>query len=316
MTQVINRARNMFIGRGKYSSRQDIDIPDELKRTIDSKYLFIWDDSGADDPNRIIIFSTEMSIDILNNSSEWYVDGTFQVSPLLYKQILTINIIFHGKNLPIVYTFLPNKQEITYTKFFEMLLNNEIKCIERPVGFIVDYELAIINSIDKSFECKISGCYFHYVQSMWRNVSTKGLIPLFNNDPAVTLGYRRIKALPFLKLNHVIRGFKLIANEVPSNFKPLNDFFEEYYIGKLVNNSNSMRVKPNFPKELWNVYERTLEGIPRTNNSLKSWHKQFAQSMTHPDVNDLVNKFREEQHSMELSYKQLKSSDYYQRKKN
>ena len=58
-----------------------------------------------------------------------------------------------------------------------------------------------------------------------------------------------------------------------------------------------------------------MSNIPRTNNSLESWHKQFAADISvHPDVNDLVKKFRIEQHSMELLYQQLKSGDVYKRK--
>lgn len=80
MTQIINRSRNEFIGRGNFVSRGDIDLPEELKITIDPIFLFVLDDSVPTDKNRIIIFSTEQNIDILNDFSEWYVDGTFKVS--------------------------------------------------------------------------------------------------------------------------------------------------------------------------------------------------------------------------------------------
>ncbi|CAF1138160.1 unnamed protein product, partial [Brachionus calyciflorus] len=67
MTQIINRARNAFIGCGNYTSRSEIDLPEELRKTIDSQELFVWDDSGPNDPNQIIIFSTGKNIDILND---------------------------------------------------------------------------------------------------------------------------------------------------------------------------------------------------------------------------------------------------------
>ena len=63
--------------------------------------------------------------------------------------------------------------------------------------------------------------------------------------------------------------------------------------GKLVTGSNSIRQKPIYPIDLWNVFEQTVIGVSRTNNSLESWHKQFAQNVSsHPDVNDLVKKVR------------------------
>ncbi|CAF0796856.1 unnamed protein product [Brachionus calyciflorus] len=181
MTQIINRARNAFIGSGNFIPRSDIEIPEGLKKTIDSGTLFLWDDSGPSDPNRIIIFSTEHNIDLMNDSIVLYVDGTFKVARSVFKQVITINVNYRG--LPV-----------------------------------------------------------------------KG--------------------------------------------------------------STSLRELPSFPRELWNLHGQTLSGIPRTNNSLESWHKQFAQSICDlSDVNDLVKKFREEQHSMENSYKQLRSGDSYSRKK-
>ncbi|CAF0789106.1 unnamed protein product [Brachionus calyciflorus] len=165
--------------------------------------------------------------------------------------------------------------------------------------------LQLLIVLKKLFDIEVSGCYFHYTQSMWRNVSIKGLIPVFNEDPLVRLAYRRIKSLPFLKVKHVIKAFKQIVKESPDSFEPFLDYFEKFYIGELVEGSNSLRGVPTYAREFWNVYDQTLAGIPRTNNSLESWHKQFSQSISdHPDVNDLVTKFREEQHSMEITYKQ------------
>ncbi|CAF1007950.1 unnamed protein product [Brachionus calyciflorus] len=60
MTKIINRARNAFIGRGNYTSRSEIDLPEELRKTIVSQELLY--DSGPNDPNRIIIFSTEKTL--------------------------------------------------------------------------------------------------------------------------------------------------------------------------------------------------------------------------------------------------------------
>ena len=69
--------------------------------------------------DRVIVFSTTKNFEILKNSTEWYCDGTFDVSPLLFKQVYTINVIMNGKNLPMVYALLPHKQETTYNIFFK-----------------------------------------------------------------------------------------------------------------------------------------------------------------------------------------------------
>ena len=46
-------------------------------------------------------------------------------------------------------------------------------------------------------------------------------------------------------------------------------------IEMFVNRSTTVRKVPVFPIKMWSVYQRLLDGLPRTNNSLESWHKQF-----------------------------------------
>ncbi|CAF1691384.1 unnamed protein product, partial [Adineta ricciae] len=54
--------------------------------------------------------------------------------------------------------------------------------------------------------------------------------------------------------------------------------------------------------ELWNVYDRVSENLPRTNNSIEGWHNAFAQrvSIAHPTINKLTDKIRTEQSKFEL----------------
>ena len=63
-----------------------------------------------------------------------------------------------------------------------MLINNENKGVVSPNRFIIDFELALVKAAKKLFKCLVNGCYFHFTQSMWRNVSSKGLIPLFTEN--------------------------------------------------------------------------------------------------------------------------------------
>lgn len=62
LRQVINRARNEFVGKGNYLTRESINIPHELLSTIDSNMVFLWDDSGSEDSLRIIIFASTLNV--------------------------------------------------------------------------------------------------------------------------------------------------------------------------------------------------------------------------------------------------------------
>lgn len=50
------------------AARLEVDIPPELRKTFNDEN-FVLEDTGAGDPDRIIIFSSEKNIDILNESS-------------------------------------------------------------------------------------------------------------------------------------------------------------------------------------------------------------------------------------------------------
>lgn len=51
--------------------------------------IFLQSDSGPGS-NRILIFSRSKSLDILENSSVWYMDGNFKVAPPLFSQVYVI----------------------------------------------------------------------------------------------------------------------------------------------------------------------------------------------------------------------------------
>ena len=67
----------------------NLTIHEPLKYTYNNEY-FIWQDSGYGDPQRVFIFATEANIKLLASYNEWYMDGTFEVSPLIYKQMYNI----------------------------------------------------------------------------------------------------------------------------------------------------------------------------------------------------------------------------------
>lgn len=64
----------------------------DIKTTSDEQFL-IYDKHKIISGYRIIIFASPKALEFLANSSEWYMDGTFDVAPQLFKQLYTI----HGK---------------------------------------------------------------------------------------------------------------------------------------------------------------------------------------------------------------------------
>jgi hypothetical protein len=81
--------------------------------------VFYWDDSGRSDDTRVILFTTEANLRLMQSHRDLLVDGTFDLAPKrVFKQVYTIHIIYKNKGLPLVYGLLPNKTLKKHTKSF------------------------------------------------------------------------------------------------------------------------------------------------------------------------------------------------------
>jgi hypothetical protein len=112
--------------------------------------LFFLDDSGADDSNRVLIFASQTNLEWLQRHPEWYIDGTFSISPELFKQLFTFQIVVNGYNLPLVYALLPNKTTETYSKTLNMLYAHLSPDKVKKIVWRCDFELTIWNSLTSS----------------------------------------------------------------------------------------------------------------------------------------------------------------------
>ncbi|KAF0708413.1 Uncharacterized protein FWK35_00030787 [Aphis craccivora] len=108
----------------KWSSIKKEEIPDSYKvyslsEGISENY-FLLDDSGPSE-NIILIFGRPRSLEILHFSKVWYCDGTLKVAQIIFAQVYVILAeVLNGVH-PLIYALLPNKQEKTYDKLFDML---------------------------------------------------------------------------------------------------------------------------------------------------------------------------------------------------
>lgn len=58
---------------------------------------------------------------------------------------------------------------------------------------------------------------------------------------------------------------------------------------------------------LWNVYDRVMANLPRSNNSVEGWHNAFANrvAVAHPTIKKLAEKIRREQSKFEVDIAQI-----------
>ena len=94
LTQMINRIRNSKIDHGQNPSCME-DVSESIAPSLKQTYrneMFYLGECGTGQ-NKIFIFSTPNNMLLLNEINAWYVDGTFDVAPKLFKQLFTQHVI-------------------------------------------------------------------------------------------------------------------------------------------------------------------------------------------------------------------------------
>ncbi|KAE9523994.1 hypothetical protein AGLY_015641 [Aphis glycines] len=195
-------------------------------------------DNGNYD-NRILLFSTEKSLNVLRNSDHWFSDGTFSSCPNLFGQLYTIHAVYSSEIISLVYVLLPDKKEVTYNKMFQAL---------------------------KTLN-----------QAVWRKIQNYGLTTKYIEDVNFELQVRKLIA--FIPINKVVNYFEvLLASdfymENENVLTLLITYFETTWIGIL--DRRGRRRQPQYPIKIWNCSERLQSDLPKINNSIEGWHNAFS----------------------------------------
>lgn len=226
----------------------NFEIPNKFQITLDSEQFLLFDsgDNGNYD-DRILLFSTEKSLNVLRNSDHWFSDGTFSSCPNLFGKLYTIHAVYSGEIISLLYVLLPDKKEATYNKMFQAL--KFLKFDLCPKSFTTDFEKAAMNSIKNEFpSTEIHGCFFHFSQAVWRKIQNYGLTIKYIVDVNFALQVRKLIALAFIPIDKVVNYFEVLwesdfymGNE--NMLTPLITYFEitciEFWTGEVdVDNRN------------------------------------------------------------------------------
>jgi hypothetical protein len=121
-----------------------------------------------------------------------------------------------------------------------------------------------------------------------------------DDDGEWALNIRKLLALAFVPVDDVIDTFEELLQ---SNFYRTNEevldgvtsYFETNWIGKRLRSGN--RRAPRHPIPLWNQYDATLQGLPKTNNAIEGWHRVFSSLLSayHPTICKFIEALRKEQ---------------------
>ena len=109
-------------------------------------------------------------------------------------------------------------------------------------------------------------------------------------------------------------GFKLLYNndmyvkqKVLKNGQAVIDYFEDTYIGRL--RPGGHRRVPIFDLGLCNMYNQTLDDLPRTNNAVEGWHRSFQGNVGayHPNFWKFIDILKREQNLTQVNIAQARA---------
>jgi hypothetical protein len=208
--KAISRHRNKVQGIPRnVTNAADIAVPAEYKLTSDGRN-FLLHDSGEGDPDRLLLFGTEESLDWLVAREHWFSDGTFKTCPEVFYQLYTIHILFHHTVIPAVYVLTQKKDEGTYTRILEII--KSLRPQVNPKTIMMDFEQAARKAAKRTFTtCDIHGCLFHLGQSLFRKIQAEGLATQFSNDETFRLFCKMLLSLSFLPPAEVVDAFEMLT---------------------------------------------------------------------------------------------------------
>ncbi|CAF3046448.1 unnamed protein product, partial [Rotaria sp. Silwood2] len=256
LPNLLNLKRN--VRRIRQRSENPLSLPTTRDSiVIDPQYIitarnriFLHFNSGPID-QRILIFSTKRQLKILENANYIYLVGTFSVVPELYFQLYIIHATYLSHILPVVYILLPGKKQRLYKEMFQQI-KNLISNFD-PSNIMIDYERATINEIKKQFpSSKLSGCFFHLCQNVYRAAIRFGLKTLYSENEDFAKQIRSLPALALLPVPDVIPIFDEIKAQFSAEGEPVLKYFEEYYIG-VKGRLSRPRKATKFDILLWNI---------------------------------------------------------------
>ena len=203
----------------------------------------------------------------LQNCDTIYMDGTFKSCPHPYVQFVTIHGLYHGRVLPFAMCLMDGK---TIGKYRQLLQHIKRKIREitrhrfRPRQIVTDFELALLTAAETELPgVRLSGCYFHFCQSLWRRVQELGLAGPYTRNDRLRKCIRKFMAIGYLPLALVRQNFRLLVASRSTvrrirHYPALQDFID--YIQRNYFNGH-------LSPDLWNVFNR--DNDTRTNNHVE-----------------------------------------------
>ena len=140
--------------------------------------------------------------------------------------------------------------------------------------------------------------------NIWKHIQHLRLSQRYNAEEEFALHIQKLPTLAFLPAGDAIEGFeeldtiRIWCYDVTDG---LLQYFEDTYIGRY--RRNATRHPLLFAINLWNIFNRTDDELPQTNNSWESWHRSFQGHVfaCHPVFWKFLPVFQKEENLIRIS---------------
>ncbi|CAH1277528.1 Hypp9683, partial [Branchiostoma lanceolatum] len=185
---------------------EDVVIPDEWARILGGRQYLSHQDNGRG----IFVFGTNRNFRKLRHCAVKYLTATS--SPVIHG-------LYHGRVIQFVMALMTSKTVGAYRQVLQHIKEKEREETGHdlsPEMIVSDFEVSIISSNETEFPDAISGCYFHFCQSLWWRIQQLSLAGPCRWDPRLKrclrkvmgIGYLPVALSPLYKVNDfvVVRG--------------------------------------------------------------------------------------------------------------
>ncbi|CAF1317223.1 unnamed protein product [Rotaria sordida] len=207
--------------------------------TTDQRNRFLLYDSNAiqvpyasapPEVGRLLIYASNLQLDILSKSKRIGSDGTFEtVAQISHQNYIIMGEIEEKHPVPLIFCLCEYKNDETYKLIIQIL------------------KTAVIN-LNLDFKplpnTQLLGCAFHFSQAIYRNIQGKGLQDAYQNVEVVRQILRQTMALAFLPSDQITIVYydviKPQLNDVPvkltslrHNLRDFFKYFESFWLRKI-----------------------------------------------------------------------------------
>ena len=161
-----------------------------------------------------MVFASDEALRHLARQDEWFIDGTFSLSPKIFQHLYIIRAKLGTSAVTCVYALLTRKSQSHYEEIMQAVLKRceELGFTPDPTTVHLDFEQAAINAVKATFGPHVLtlGCFYHLTQATWRKVQELGLSQYYKENGSFRHFCGMLDGLAFLPLSHVTGGMHVV----------------------------------------------------------------------------------------------------------